>query len=340
MTNTHRRTIVAERRRWAGMTLIELMVALAIGSFLTLGAVTVFLQGRETFRVNETVSRLQENARFVLDAIEPDIRMAHYYGLTTRSGKISNRQLQSMPHETWAGPSGCGNNWAIDLEHSIEGTNNTYAGGCAADTSAMAGADTLTIRRVAEDAVGAGGPVAGRMYIQSWRLQPGQIFTGSPAPSTDPTSEIHQLVVTRYYVDQDSSLSTATNTVPSLRMKTLVSGPAIQDQEVLPGVEDFQVEFGVDTDDPSDPAVVGRGVVDRFVNPDDGIITMGDPSYLSYAEILAVRVWVLVRAELPEVGYTNENTYEYASKSVTPNDSYRRLLVSKTIYIRNARPAT
>src|SRR5690606_21019944 len=46
-----------------GVTLIELMVALAIGSFLMIGAVTVFMQGRTTFRVTESIARLQENAR-------------------------------------------------------------------------------------------------------------------------------------------------------------------------------------------------------------------------------------------------------------------------------------
>src|SRR5690606_14593368 len=76
------------RVRSAGVTLIELMVALAVGSFLLIGAVTVFVQSQQSFRVNESVARLQEAARFVFDAIEPDLRMAHYWGLTSRSERI------------------------------------------------------------------------------------------------------------------------------------------------------------------------------------------------------------------------------------------------------------
>ena len=60
------------------MTLIELLVALAIGTFLMIGAVTVFMQGRAAFRVIESLARLQENGRFALDALERDIRMAQY----------------------------------------------------------------------------------------------------------------------------------------------------------------------------------------------------------------------------------------------------------------------
>lgn len=327
----------AHRTRFAGMTLVELMVALAIGSFLLLGAVTVFMQGRSTFRTNENVARLQENARFVLDAIEPDIRMAHYFGLTTRAGKITNRASQSDPH-AGLGPSSCANNWAVDLDNAVEGTNGAYPWACAATGNHQAGSDTITIRRVEEDALpNPPAPAAGTMYLQSWRLQPGQIFTGSPVPTSDSSSSVHELVVNGYYVSDDSSLSTPDNDVPSLRVKTLVPGPAIQDQEVLPGVEDMQIQFGVDTDAVD---MAGRGVVDRFVDADHAIITPGAVGFIPDAEILAVRVWVRVRAERPEVGYENTTNYVYADENFTASDSFRRAVVSKTIYLRNARPAS
>lgn len=320
------------RLRLGGMTLIELLVGLTIGSFLILGAVTVFMQGQSTYRVNESVARLQENARFALDALEPDIRMASYFGLTTRSGRIANRA--SPDDADGPGPDDCGQNWTIDLDRSVEGTNDAYTWGCAATGGAQAGTDTLVVRRAARDVVA---PQAGRMYIQSWRLQPGEIFVGTPAPTTDTTSEVHELVVNGYYVSQTSSLTTADNTVPSLRRKRLATGPAITDEEVLPGIEDFQVQFGVDTD-PVGSA--GRGVVNRYVDPGAAIITPGSAGFMPDARILSVRIWVLARAERPELGYENDRTYEYAGVALTPNDGYRRALVSKTIYLRNARPAS
>src|SRR5262245_62938110 len=74
-----------------GMTLIELMVALAIGAFLMLGAMTVFMQRRTTFRVTESLSRMQETGRLAFSIVEPDIRMAHYWGLTNFTGNSTNR---------------------------------------------------------------------------------------------------------------------------------------------------------------------------------------------------------------------------------------------------------
>ena len=106
----------------AGMTLIELMVAMTIGSFLTIGAVTVFTQGRTAFRVNESVSRLQESARLALASLEPDVRMASYFGLTTRAGRIANRATPAQPIPPGlAVRNDCGQNWTIDLDAAWRG---------------------------------------------------------------------------------------------------------------------------------------------------------------------------------------------------------------------------
>lgn len=328
-------------RRIAGMTLIELMVALAIGSFLLIGAITVFLQSRTTFRVNEAVSRLQENARFVFDAVEPDLRMAHYWGLTSRS-RIEGRASQT---EAAAGPtisSDCGTNWTIDLERAVEGTDGNYAWSCDAYGDApMPNADTLVVRRATADPVAAGALDDNTLYIQSGRVVDGQLFQGTSVPMLPGDSQTHRLVVNGYYVSETSTLSTPGNTVPSLRVKTLMSsgsGPQIRDQEVLPGVEDMQVQFGVDTDTPGDPT---RGSVNRYVNPDDDILDPTHASFLEDAQILAVRVWFRLRAEQPEVGYTDITNYDYANRNVAaPNDGFRRTVVSKTIYLRNARSPT
>ena len=67
-----------------GVSLIELMVALIIGALLIAGAVTVFLQSRNTYRANDMVSRMQEAGRYALDVIAPDVRLAGFWGLTNR----------------------------------------------------------------------------------------------------------------------------------------------------------------------------------------------------------------------------------------------------------------
>jgi type IV pilus assembly protein PilW len=61
-----------------GMTLIEIMIALLIGAFLLGGVLQIFIGSKQTNRMQENLSRLQENGRFALDFLTNDIRMAGY----------------------------------------------------------------------------------------------------------------------------------------------------------------------------------------------------------------------------------------------------------------------
>ena len=59
--------------------------------------------------------------------------------------------------------------------------------------------------------------------------------------------------------------------------------------------------------------------------------------------VIAARIWLLVRAEQTETGFTGDRVCEYADRTVAagaayaPADGFRRLLVAKTIALRNTR---
>ena len=80
-------------RRQAGLTLVELMVALAIGSFLMIGAIQIYNQSRQAFVVNESIARVQETAQFAMDTIEADLRMASNWGRTSRGLAVEGRSI-------------------------------------------------------------------------------------------------------------------------------------------------------------------------------------------------------------------------------------------------------
>ena len=75
------------------MTLIELTVAMAIGLFLIGGALYVYSQSKNTYRASDSLARLQESARFALDTLEPDIRLARYWGLNSEPALIDDGGL-------------------------------------------------------------------------------------------------------------------------------------------------------------------------------------------------------------------------------------------------------
>lgn len=67
-------------RRQLGVTLIELMISLLLGLLLTAGMVQVFGSNRQTYEFTQALSRIQENARFALDHMAYNTRMAGYSG--------------------------------------------------------------------------------------------------------------------------------------------------------------------------------------------------------------------------------------------------------------------
>ncbi|MDQ2068806.1 PilW family protein [Natronospira bacteriovora] len=71
------------RQRQGGLTLVELMIAMVLGSLLMIGAVQLFSGMRTAYQLNEGLSRVQESGRFAIDLLSQDLRMAGYMGCTS-----------------------------------------------------------------------------------------------------------------------------------------------------------------------------------------------------------------------------------------------------------------
>ena len=83
MAQTGGEAVVA--RRWVpprarGMTLIELMVGLAVGLFVSLIAIAVFVSTRTLNVVNNSSARMGENARLAMEVLQEDLRHAGFQG--------------------------------------------------------------------------------------------------------------------------------------------------------------------------------------------------------------------------------------------------------------------
>ncbi|MGC4084832.1 MAG: PilW family protein [Vicinamibacterales bacterium] len=270
-----------------GLTLVELLVALAIGAFLIFGATQVYVDSRNTYGSNEALARLQETARFAMAIIEPDVRMAGYLGLTKGSENIVN---ESTYNGSLGAPAKlCGDNFVGDFENAVQGSTNEYSlgydnttkkAGCdtlintttssAWTTAAVNSADTLIVRRVSVSPISTipscnstatgGLPYCNTIQVCATRTRAylfdnGAVPSGCTAPSF-PTgfpeqsdSFIYNVVVDAYYIDKNSLQGTA---LPSLRRKFLTNSgtggnPVFRDMEVVDGVEDLQIEYGVET---------------------------------------------------------------------------------------------
>jgi type IV pilus assembly protein PilW len=313
----------------SGMSLVELLVALAIGSFLMIGAVQVYNQSRQAFVINESIARVQETAQFAMDTVESDLRMASNWGMHSRGTAIEGRALIGDANPLGLpAPGGCGADWALDLNRPVEGDNNGYGLPCAATGGPQANSDTVTTRRATVAATALAGD---RLQIQSTRIQ-GQLFADGAIPVgfTAADSETHDLLVNTYYIAATSQLIPG---VPALRRQSLVSAggaPAIADQEVVPGVENMQLQLGVDVDEDN--------TVDRYVNPGDPILDPLDANFIPGSRVISARIWLVVRGVTPETGIQDNVNYTPGDVNLGQyNDQFRRMMVSKTILLRNAR---
>ncbi len=343
--------------RAAGVTLVELLVAMTIGLVLIIGATQVYVDSHTAYAVNDTTARLQENARYALSVLEPDVRMSGNWGLTNYSDGIVGKALPTDAQLALGAPaaSTCGVNFPLLLGLPVQGTNDSYAATCAANSAAMPNADTITVRRASAITVPPA-TASGPLRICSTRTSGVLVTDITGAFCQDVNAQINNLIVNLYYVDQSSSQAG----VPSLRRKALNAGPAFQDDEIVPGVEDLQVQYGVDL-----TAGVGAtgGAATEYLNA-GATLTNLLTSVTTPAQIVSVRIWLLVRSDAPESGFTDDRIYEYgdrlvqngttgdltsvadntkayrpslsADNSFTGVKRYRHLLVSKTIQIRNA----
>jgi type IV pilus assembly protein PilW len=137
-------------------------------------------------------------------------------------------------------------------------------------------------------------------------------------------------MVNSYYVSPTSTLIPG---VPTLRRKTLTvrnGAPFIADLEVAPGVENIQLQLGIDVDEDN--------TVDRYVNPGDDIYNPAAAGYVPGARVMTARVWLVVRGVSREMGLEDGRAYQPGNVDLgTRDDEFRRLQISKTILLRNAR---
>ena len=63
-----------------GLSLLEIMIALLISTFLLLGVIQTFINAQTTYRLQESMSRMQEGGSLALEIIGRDLRATGYWG--------------------------------------------------------------------------------------------------------------------------------------------------------------------------------------------------------------------------------------------------------------------
>ncbi|MBL1321403.1 MAG: PilW family protein [Methylophaga sp.] len=83
-------------RNQIGFTIIELMIALTIGLFLTAGAVKIFTGTKNINRTQENLSRMQENARFAMYFLTEGLREVGFDGGVCGNGEKLDQAYNNL----------------------------------------------------------------------------------------------------------------------------------------------------------------------------------------------------------------------------------------------------
>lgn len=129
------------KRKSVGVTLIELLVAMVIGLFIVSGVVSVMVDSKDNFLMEQEVAFIQENARFLVDELSHEIRMAGFFGCHV-PGQLTNT-LFTASDSTNTTPT----NWMFS-SNGVRGYTSADANGLAGFSSApTAYSDVLIINR-------------------------------------------------------------------------------------------------------------------------------------------------------------------------------------------------
>lgn len=306
-----------------GLTLVELMVAITIGVFLTGAVAALYANTRAGFDYSNEVARMQENGRFALEVLSRDIRMAGYNGCgrNVNTANVVN---------------GAGGDPMLDFSTPIRG----YDGGNSTFPAALTSAGALTssdalilIGGNSDDlVVKSHNPPSAQIDTNTHSIKPGEIllitdcskasifqitgptnnnnnatnvvhntgtgtpgnctkFLGASCPNSSsytykPGSLLMRLSSSAYFIG-NSSLGDGSHSLYVLELAGTTGTPGAR--ELLTGVHDMQISYGLDTDGDFD--------VNSFTTANN--IT-------NWAQVIAVRVSLTMRSSKTNISTSRE----------------------------------
>ncbi|HEU0224480.1 MAG TPA: PilW family protein [Steroidobacteraceae bacterium] len=244
--------------RQGGLTLVEALIAMLLVLAVSAAALAFVARGRDAQRAGESLARLEETLDDAFAALEDGIRMAGYLGLAPAGTAVAGAAPVGAPEpDELVVAGGCTPSLARDLAHPVAASDGAYeaAPGLPLDCRPspqgrhVTGTDVLILRHAAAQA---STPAAGRLQIES-SLRAARLAADGVA-LLGAGARWHDLEAGAYYVSADS---TGRDGWPSLRRKRLVGGnrPLFQDEELVTGISDLQLEFGIDEAWDADAAV-------------------------------------------------------------------------------------
>lgn len=341
------------KARQQGMTLIELMIALLIGVFLLAGIMQVFVSSQQNYRIQDNLSRIQENGRFAIEFIGRDIRMADYWGCVSNATvNVQNKLNVSATFDSYTN--------GIAGEEDDNGGNNGDANNDENGNSIWDGTDSITLRgalgngvnltalgagKTEDFIVNAGSSLSQNDLVVISNCTSGDIFQVtnnvdggvSVAHGNGNVGQLGNRSTSLGYApaapgaDLDENVYGSEAQIYKLKFATYriqnnagdpvlfrsMNGAAFQG--LIDGIENMQILYGEDTDADGSP--------NYYVDAD---------SISDMNQVTAIRISLLVRS-IEDNLTLQPRSYSYLGVNITPTDRRLRRVFTTTINLRNRR---
>lgn len=318
-------------RSEGGFSLIELMISMGLGVFLSSVMVLSYVSARQSALYDEQIVFLQENARFALDILSRELSLAGFQGALGGMHEIPAPDPDAdCASDLWALNRAIPLQVADDYSRASEPeTGDGELLACLDAASVVDATDVFAVRRSASTAsVRSGVPVPALVssttptwflrvvqgVAQRWEKQRPRDLQ-LIAQGSEPIS-FWEVVGRILYIREFSQ--SPQDQLPALCMKTL-AGSQMTTRCLVEGVENLQLQFGLDTD---------------F----DGVANLYRSGLDSSASRQAVtaRVHLLMRSAKAVSRHVDENSYRLGEVVVPPpRDRHIRRVFTATFSLAN-----
>lgn len=265
-----------------GVTLVEMMVALAVSMVVALAALAALNIARQGFAVNDAASQLRENGRFVSDLMQRLVVQAGFkdtsYATTSRPTNVSG--LVSNPPPAIYG-----------LNNSSRTTSDAWDSGTTRTSgTAGYGSDILVFRFQPASSSSSATVADGSMINCN-----GEGLTTLPANRDD-----RAVSILHVGTDSDGEPSLMCSTIP-------VSSSTVTQTTLIRGVENFQVLYGVDRIAPGNTSTPDDtpNLPDRYLRADQLNVSNLAAKYYNWRHVRSLRIGLVLRSP---PGQSNDTT--------------------------------
>jgi type IV pilus assembly protein PilW len=340
--------------RQSGLSLIELMIAMALGLIIMIGVGSLFVSSSRSNAELQKSAQQIENGRYATQILSDDLKHVGYFGEyaaavapagtpdpceTNNATNLYNGM--ALPVQAYRAPD-------FATRPVIAGTT---CGALISNANLAPGSDVIVLRRASTAPLADGETaVSGEAYLQANGLAAemqfgnGAAFTSTAKRKADGTATTildktalraaptRKYEVRVYFVapcsqgsGADGICAVGDDTIPTLKRLELKAVGGAREMSIVPlveGIEFLKAEWGID-DQPvavsASTGLTGDGVVESYQDA---------PSDAELTNAVAAKIFVLARNTEPTSNHVDDKTYTLGTvagtTTVATNDRFKR----------------